>query len=79
LLGKHHARFRWVYRDRAQFEQERMRRSAVAEILASQRNIHVRVKGTNELMHENYVGLKNMWCTHQPTPADDHKSVSYTT
>jgi hypothetical protein len=51
LLGKHHARFRWVYRDRAQFEQERMRRSAVAEILASQRNIHVRVKGTNELMH----------------------------
>ena len=42
----------WVYRDREQFEQERMRRSPVAEILASQRNIHVRVKGTNELMHE---------------------------
>jgi phosphatidylserine/phosphatidylglycerophosphate/cardiolipin synthase-like enzyme len=42
----------WVYRDRDQFEQEQMRRSAVPEILASQRNIHVRVKGTNELMHE---------------------------
>jgi phosphatidylserine/phosphatidylglycerophosphate/cardiolipin synthase-like enzyme len=42
----------WVYRDRDQFEQEQMRRSAVPEILASHRNIHVRVKGTNELMHE---------------------------
>jgi phosphatidylserine/phosphatidylglycerophosphate/cardiolipin synthase-like enzyme len=45
----------WVYRDREQFEQERMRRSPVAEILASQRNIHLRVKGTNELMHEKAV------------------------
>jgi phosphatidylserine/phosphatidylglycerophosphate/cardiolipin synthase-like enzyme len=42
----------WVYRDHDQFEQEQLRRSAVPEILASQRNIHVRVKGTNELMHE---------------------------
>ena len=45
----------WVYRDREQFEQERMRRSAVAEILASQKNIRVRVKGTNELMHQKVV------------------------
>jgi phosphatidylserine/phosphatidylglycerophosphate/cardiolipin synthase-like enzyme len=42
----------WVYRDRDQFEQERMHRSQVEAILAGQRNIHVRVKGTNELMHE---------------------------
>ena len=45
----------WIYRDRDQFGQEVMRRSAVAEILASQRNIHVRVKSTNELMHEKVV------------------------
>jgi phosphatidylserine/phosphatidylglycerophosphate/cardiolipin synthase-like enzyme len=42
----------WVYRDRDQFEQERMHRSQVEAVLAGQRNIHVRVKGTNELMHE---------------------------
>ena len=42
----------WVYRDRDQFEQERMRPSGVAEMLAGYPNIHVRVKGTNELMHD---------------------------
>ncbi len=41
-----------IYRDREQFEQERMRRSGVAEMLASRPNIYVRVKGTNELMHD---------------------------
>ena len=42
----------WVYRDRGQFEQEYAHRSQVGAILAGQRNIHVRVKGSNELMHE---------------------------
>ena len=42
----------FIYRDREQFEQERMRRSGVAEMLATRPNIHVRVKGTDELMHD---------------------------
>ena len=42
----------WIYRDREQFEQERMRRSGVTEMLATRPNIHVRLKGTNELMHD---------------------------
>jgi phosphatidylserine/phosphatidylglycerophosphate/cardiolipin synthase-like enzyme len=42
----------WIYRDRGQFEQEYAHRSQVSAILASQRNIHVRVKGSNQLMHE---------------------------
>ena len=42
----------WIYRDREQFEQERMRRSGVAEMLARRPKIHVRVKGSNELMHD---------------------------
>ena len=42
----------FIYRDREQFEQERMRRSGVAEMLATRPTIHVRVKGTNELMHD---------------------------
>ena len=41
-----------IYRDREQFEQERMRRSGVAEMLATRSNIRVRVKGTNALMHD---------------------------
>ena len=42
----------WIYRDHEQFEEERLRRSGVAEMLATQPNIHVRVKGTKELMHD---------------------------
>ena len=42
----------FIYRDRKQFEEERMRRSGVAEMLATRPTIHVRVKGTNELMHD---------------------------
>ena len=41
-----------IYRDREQLQQERLRRSGVAEMLARQPNIHVRVKGTSELMHD---------------------------
>ena len=42
----------WIYRDRGQFEQEHAQRSQVSAILAGQPNIHVRVKGSKELMHE---------------------------
>ena len=41
-----------IYRDREQFEEERLRRSGVTEMLATQSNIHIRVKGTKELMHD---------------------------
>ncbi len=42
----------WIYRDRAQFEQERGHGSAVMSILAREPNVHVRVKGSNDLMHD---------------------------
>ncbi|HUZ95380.1 MAG TPA: phospholipase D-like domain-containing protein [Edaphobacter sp.] len=42
----------WIYRDRGQFEQEQARGSQVMAILSGHRNIHVRVKGSDELMHE---------------------------
>ncbi len=45
----------WVYRDREQFEQERARHSQVMAVLSGHRNIHVLVKGSNELMHEKAV------------------------
>jgi PLD-like domain len=67
-----------VYRDSRESTQENQRGSSTtATLLAG--GVEVRVKASQELMHFNYVGLKNMWCTHQPTPADDHKLVSYTT
>ena len=34
----------FIYRDREQFEEKRMRRSGVAEMLSTQPNIHVRVR-----------------------------------
>ncbi len=49
----------WVYRDREQFEQEQARRSQVTAILSGQRNIHVRVKGSNELMHQKIILIDN--------------------
>ncbi len=45
----------WVYRDREQFEQELERHSQVTAVLSGHRNIHVLVKGSNELMHEKAV------------------------
>ncbi len=51
--------------------------STTATLLAG--GVEVHVKASQDLMHFNYVELKNMWCTHLPTPADDHKLVSYTT
>ena len=45
----------WVYRDREQFAQERARHSKVMAVLSGHRNIHVLVKGSNELMHEKAV------------------------
>ena len=45
----------WVYRDREQFEQEGARHSQVMAVLSGHRNIHVLVKGSNELMHEKAV------------------------
>lgn len=41
-----------VYRDRSQFEEERSRRSQVGTLLSTQSNIHIRIKGSDELMHE---------------------------
>jgi len=40
-----------LYRDREQFEQEAARRNEVRSILAECRGIHLRVKGSDELMH----------------------------
>lgn len=40
-----------LYRDREQFEQEAARGNEVRSILAECRGIHLRVKGTDELMH----------------------------
>jgi phosphatidylserine/phosphatidylglycerophosphate/cardiolipin synthase-like enzyme len=40
-----------LYRDREQFEQEAARRIEVRSILAECRGIHLRVKGSDELMH----------------------------
>jgi|GEM_PF-3324996 len=42
----------WIYRDREQFEQEQARRSQVMAILSGHRNIHIRIKGSDELMHD---------------------------
>lgn len=42
----------WIYRDRAQFEQERAHGSPVMQILRGEPNIHVRIKGSNDLMHD---------------------------
>jgi phosphatidylserine/phosphatidylglycerophosphate/cardiolipin synthase-like enzyme len=42
----------WVYRDRDQFEQEDARHCQVMNALSGQTSIHVRVKGSKELMHE---------------------------
>ena len=42
----------YIYRDRGQFEQERAHGSQVMQILAGEKNIHVRIKGSNELMHD---------------------------
>jgi phosphatidylserine/phosphatidylglycerophosphate/cardiolipin synthase-like enzyme len=41
-----------LYRDRSQYEEETARESAVQAILHRCRDIHIRVKGSNELMHE---------------------------
>jgi phosphatidylserine/phosphatidylglycerophosphate/cardiolipin synthase-like enzyme len=40
-----------LYRDREQFEQEAARGNEIRSILAECRGIHVRVKGSEELMH----------------------------
>jgi phosphatidylserine/phosphatidylglycerophosphate/cardiolipin synthase-like enzyme len=40
-----------LYRDREQFEQEAARGDEVSSILAECRSIHIRVKGSDELMH----------------------------
>jgi phosphatidylserine/phosphatidylglycerophosphate/cardiolipin synthase-like enzyme len=45
----------WIYRDHDQFEQEHARRCQVMEVLSGQTTIHVRVKGSKELMHEKAV------------------------
>lgn len=49
----------WIYRDREQFEQERARGSQVMAILSGHRNIHVRVKGSYELMHDKVALFDN--------------------
>jgi phosphatidylserine/phosphatidylglycerophosphate/cardiolipin synthase-like enzyme len=67
-----------VYRDGREYEQEMHRGQSTTEILI-RRGIAVRVKSSKDLMHFNYVELKNMWCTHLSTPAGDHKLVPYTT
>jgi phosphatidylserine/phosphatidylglycerophosphate/cardiolipin synthase-like enzyme len=41
-----------LYRDRSQYEEETARASAVPAILHRCHDIHVRVKGSKELMHE---------------------------
>ena len=41
-----------VYRDRSQFVEERARRSQVQAVLSTAPTIHIRVKGSDELMHE---------------------------
>jgi phosphatidylserine/phosphatidylglycerophosphate/cardiolipin synthase-like enzyme len=41
-----------VYRDREQYEEELRKGSTVPSILAGSRNIEVRVKRSNDLMHE---------------------------
>jgi phosphatidylserine/phosphatidylglycerophosphate/cardiolipin synthase-like enzyme len=41
-----------LYRDRSQYEEETARGSAVPTILHRCRDVHVRVKGSEELMHE---------------------------
>ena len=67
-----------VYRDSRESMQENQRgTSTTATLLAG--GVEVRVKASQDLMHFNYVRLKNMWCPRLRTPADDHKLVSYTT
>jgi phosphatidylserine/phosphatidylglycerophosphate/cardiolipin synthase-like enzyme len=67
-----------VYRDSKESMQENQRGSSTTPTLLAG-GVEVRVKASQDLMHFNYVRLKNMWCTHLPTPADNHKLVSYTT
>ena len=40
-----------VYRDRSQYEEERARHSQVGAVLATAPTLHIRVKGSDELMH----------------------------
>ncbi len=41
-----------IYRDRAQFEEEQGRRVQVLALLARRANVHIRVKGSEDLMHQ---------------------------
>ena len=67
-----------VYRDSRESMQENQRGSSTTPTLLAG-GVEVRVKASQELMHFNYVELKNMWCTHLSTPAGDHKLVPDTT
>jgi phosphatidylserine/phosphatidylglycerophosphate/cardiolipin synthase-like enzyme len=49
-----------LYRDRGQYEEEEARGSAVPAILHRCRGIHVRVKGSAELMHEKMYAADNL-------------------
>jgi phosphatidylserine/phosphatidylglycerophosphate/cardiolipin synthase-like enzyme len=67
-----------VYRDSRESMQENQRGSSTTPTLLAG-GVEVRVKASQDLMHFNYVELKNMWCTHLSTPAGGHKLVPYTT
>ena len=41
-----------IYRDRAQFEEEQGRRVQVLALLSRRPNVHIRVKGSDDLMHQ---------------------------
>ena len=41
-----------IYRDRAQFEEEQGRHVQVLALLAHRPNVHIRVKGSDDLMHQ---------------------------
>ncbi len=41
-----------IYRDRAQFEEEQGRHVQVLALLARRANVHIRVKGSDDLMHQ---------------------------
>ena len=41
-----------IYRDRAQFQEEQGRHGQVLSILSHRPNVHIRVKGGNDLMHQ---------------------------
>lgn len=48
-----------IYRDRAQFQEEQGRRGQVLAVLSRQPNIHLRVKGGDDLMHEKAMLIDN--------------------